>query len=228
MLSGVTDCYQPAERHFRLTRSCLEVALAARQPVCIVTKNALVTRDLDLLSEMARLNVVHVNLSVTSLDTQLARVMEPRTSSPTARLRAIRELSAAGVPTGVLVAPVIPGLNDVEIPAILGEVSAAGARWAGYVLLRLPLAVRPVFQDWLARAVPSKQQRIESMIRATRGGKLNSAKFGDRMKGTGFTADQIRATFQLFAHRHHLDAKHPPLETSLFRPPVASPQLRLF
>ncbi len=228
MLSGVTDCYQPAERHFRLTRGCLEVALAARQPVCIVTKNALVTRDLDLLSEMARLNIVHVNLSVTSLDAPLARVMEPRTSSPAVRLRAIRELSAAGIPTGVLVAPVIPGLNDVEIPAILSEVSAAGARWAGYVLLRLPLAVRPVFQDWLARAVPSKQRRIESMIRSTRGGKLNSAKFGDRMKGSGFAADQIRATFKLFARRNHLDGKHPPLDTSLFRSRLDAAQLRLF
>ena len=140
-MSGVTDCYQPAERQFRLTRGCLEVALEARQPMGIITKNALVLRDLDLLGEMARLNLVHVHLSVTSLDEELARTMEPRTSRPAARLRAITALTAAGVPTSAMVAPVIPGLNDSEIPALLAALAAAGAIKAGYTLVRLPLAV---------------------------------------------------------------------------------------
>ncbi|MBI1900368.1 MAG: PA0069 family radical SAM protein [Planctomycetia bacterium] len=227
--SGVTDCYQPAERHFRLTRQCLEVALEARQPISIVTKNALVTRDLDLLSEMAKLRVISVALSITSLDQSLARVMEPRTSSPAARLGAIEKLAAAGVPAMAMVAPVIPGLNDSEIPQILEAAKNAGARSAAYILLRLPLNVRPVFLDWLARTQPERKERVESRIRSTREGKLNDANFGSRMRGKGEIADQIARTFKVFARKHGLDRKLPEPDTSAFRRPrTSSGQLHLF
>ncbi len=219
-LSGVTDPYQPAERHFRLSRGCLEVAAAARQPMTIITKNALVLRDLDLLRDMATANLVHVNVSVTTLDAALARSMEPRTSTPQARLQAVRELSAAGVPVRVLVAPVIPGLNDSEIPAILKAASEAGARAAGFVLLRLPLTVAPVFREWLEREQPGRAERIESRVRDVRGGKLNDAEFGKRMTGTGEVARQIHGLFELFARRYRLDGGLPAYDCSRFRPPV--------
>jgi DNA repair photolyase len=228
-MSGVTDCYQPAERRFRLTRQCLEVALEARQPIGIITKNALVLRDLDLLRAMARLSLVHVHLSVTSLDEELARTMEPRTSRPAARLRTIEALVAAGVPTSVMVAPIIPGLNDSEIPAILAAAAKAGAIKAGYTLVRLPLAVAPIFTDWLTRTQPTRAARVEGLIRATRGGKLNSSRFGERMKGSGLIAEQIHQTFRLFARKHDLDRAMPELDFTQFRPPASkSGQLRLF
>jgi DNA repair photolyase len=227
--SGITDCYQPAERQFRLTRGCLEVASEARQPVGIVTKNALVLRDLDLLAPMARDGVVAVSLSITTLDTELARVMEPRTSIPEARLRAIRELSAAGVPVQVMVAPIIPGLNDSEIPAILDAARQAGARSAGYVLLRLPLSVEPVFLEWLERTQPTKKERIEQRIRQSREGKLNSSEFGNRMRGTGEIAGQIGNMFRVFVRKQGLDRGLPPLRCDLFRPPTdGKGQQRLF
>jgi DNA repair photolyase len=228
-MSGVTDCYQPAERRFRLTRACLEVALEARQPIGIITKNALVLRDLDVLREMARLNLVHVHLSVTSLDEELVRTMEPRTSRPAARLRAIAALRAANVPASAMVAPIIPGLNDSEVPALLAAAAEAGAIKAGYTLVRLPLAVAPIFTDWLARAQPTRAARVESLVRATRGGKLNSSQFGERMRGSGLIAEQIDQTFRLFARKHNLDRPMPELDYSQFRPPVPeSGQLRLF
>src|SRR5579872_5831409 len=217
--SGVTDCYQPAERRFRITRGCLEVALEARQPVGIITKNALVLRDLDLLQEMARLHLMHVNLSVTSLDDELARSMEPRTSRPRARLRAVETLAAAGVPAAVMVAPVIPGLNDSEIPALLKAAQDAGAIAAGYVLLRLPLAVSPIFADWLRRTQPVRAAKVEGLIRSTRGGNLNSSQFGERMKGSGVIADEIGKTFRLFARKFGLDKPMPELDFTQFRPP---------
>ena len=154
VMSGVTDCYQPAERRFGITRQCLEVALEARQAIGIITKNALVLRDLDLLREMASMDLVHVSISVTTLDAELARTMEPRTSTPAARLRAIRELSQAGIPVRVMAAPIIPSLNDREIPAILEAAAKAGAKAASYTLLRLPLTVKPVFLEWLERTQP--------------------------------------------------------------------------
>jgi len=229
MISGVTDCYQPAERAFRITRACLEVALAARQPVTIVTKNALVTRDLDVLSELARLNLVAVAVSVTTLRPELVGELEPRTSRPEARLRALRQLSAAGVPTRAMVAPIIPGLNDSEIPAILEAVRDAGAQSAGYILLRLPYAVKPIFLDWLARTQPSHAERIESLIRSTRDGQLSNSEWGKRFRGTGQIAAQIQQTFEVFRHKYGLDQPHASLDTSQFRPPVpTSGQLRLF
>lgn len=228
-LSGVTDCYQPAERRFQLTRGCLEVMRDARQAVAIVTKNALVARDLDLLAPLAAQRLVHVYISITSLDDTLARTMEPRTATPSARLRTVRTLAEAGVPVGVLMAPVIPGLNDQEMPAVLQAARAAGARTAGYVLLRLPLAVRPVFEQWISSAYPDRAERVLGHIRATRGGRMNTSRWGERLRGSGAYAEQIRQTFQVFRTKHGLDQPLPELDCSQFvRPGPEGGQLRLF
>ena len=227
--SGVTDCYQPAEREYQLTRGCLEVALEARQPVGIITKNALVTRDLDLLAGMVPFHTVSVSVSITTLDASLAATMEPRTSAPHAKLRAIRELTDAGIPVTAMIAPVIPGLTDSEIPAILEAVAAAGAKSASYIVLRLPWNVRPIFLEWLERTQPSKRQLVESRIRSTRDGELNNPHFGNRMRGAGEIADQIRQTFQVFARKLGLNTELKPLSTEHFRRPTpSSGQLRLF
>lgn len=229
MLSGVTDCYQPAEKEFRITRSLLEVALAAGQPLCIITKNARIVRDLDLLTELAKRNLVHVSLSITTLDTELARLMEPRTSTPAARLRALQELSQAGVPTRIMTAPVIPSLNDAEIPALLKAAAEAGAQSAGWVLLRLPFSVKPVFFEWLERVRPLARDRIEQAIRETRGGELYSSQWRERQTGKGLLAEQIGAIFRTFAKRYGLDGPSPVLDTTQFRPPASpSGQLWLF
>lgn len=229
VFSGVTDCYQPAERQFRLTRQCLEVALECRLPVGIVTKNALVVRDLELLREMASHRLIHVNVSVTTLDAELARSMEPRTSIPSARLRAVEMLAQAGIPTRVMVAPIIPGLNDSEVPAILEAAKAAGALAASYVLLRLPLTVEPVFREWLSRTQPLKAQKIEGLIRETRDGNLSSSDWGKRMVGTGQIAEQVRGLFQIFVKKFGLDRPLPPHDFTQFRPAKPrSGQLRLF
>jgi DNA repair photolyase len=228
-ISGVTDCYQPAERHYKLTRACLAVAAECRQPAGIITKNALVTRDIDLLQELAKHRAAHVSVSITSLDAQLARVMEPRTSSPAARLRAIHDLNAAGIPTSVMVAPIIPGLNDSEIPAILTEARKAGAQGAGYVLLKLATTVREVFLDWLERHYPDRYPRIETLIRSTRAGRLNDSKFGRRQRGTGPVADLIADSFNLWTTRLGFPDDDEPLNTESFRPPpLTSGQLTLF
>jgi DNA repair photolyase len=227
--SGITDCYQPAERVYELTRRCLQVASEAGQPIGVITKNRLVTRDLDVLRPMAERSLVHVSLSVTTLDEKLARRMEPRTSRPSARLEAIRELSAAGVPTRVMIAPIIPGLNDSEIPQILKAAKEAGAGAAGHVLLRLSGSVRPVFLEWLSRSEPTRAARVEAAIRQTRDGKLNDTQFGRRMRGTGTRAEQIDQTFATFAKRYGLDGPLSPFDFSHFRPPsVSGGQLRLF
>jgi DNA repair photolyase len=218
-MSGVTDCYQPVERRLKLTRSCLEVMLEARQPVGMISKNVLMVRDLDVLAPMAEMRLVNVSLSMTTLDPELARTMEPRTATPAAKLRAIRELTAAGVPTRVMVAPVIPGLTDEELPRILEAAAEAGARSAGYILVRLPFAVRPIFQDWLARNFPLKKDRVEGLIRSTRGGRLNDPRWGSRMSGEGAYADQIEQTFNVFAKKYRLDGSLPPLDSSQFRRP---------
>ena len=229
IFSGVTDCYQPVEQEFRLTRQCLGVALEARQPIGIITKNALILRDLDLLTEMAALRLVHVNVSITTLDASLARSMEPRTSSPSARLRTVRQLTDAGVPVRVMVAPIIPSLNDSEIPSILAAAAKAGAKGAGFVLLRLPLTVRPVFLEWLERTRPDCRSRIEAAIRSTRDGKLNSSDFGKRLKASGRISDQISQIFKTFVKRHGLDGQLPSSDCQSFRPPKPrSGQLRLF
>lgn len=229
MLSGVTDPYQPCERQFRVTRSCLEVALEARQPIDIITKNALITRDLDLLGEMARLRLVRAAISLTTLDADLARTLEPRTSAPHARLRAIRELSSAGVPVRVMTAPVIPGLNDSEVPKLLEAAAEAGATSAGYVMLRLPHAVAPIFLAWLEKHRPLAKAKVENAIRGTRDGALYDADFSQRMRGTGLVAEQVQKLFNIFAKKFKLDGPQSPSDVSQFQPPPPkSGQRRLF
>ena len=225
--SGATDCYQPCERQFRVTRGCLEVCAELRQPIAIITKNALVTRDLDLLASLARDNCAAVYVSVTTLDPDLAGQLEPRASRPAARLRAIRELSAAGVPVGVMVAPVIPGLTDHEMPAILAAAAEAGARRAGYLIMRLPYAVKDVFLAWLDAHAPAKKTRIIDRVREIRGGQLNVSEWGKRQKGEGIFADQIRDLFHATARRAGLNQERVALSTAHFRPPGGR-QLDLF
>jgi DNA repair photolyase len=227
-LSGNTDCYQPVERRLQLTRRCLEVFEAFRNPVGIVTKSALVARDADVLAALAGDAAAHVMVSITSLDRDLARRMEPRAAQPERRLEAIRTLSAAGVPVGVLVAPVIPGLNDEEIPRILEAAAAAGACSASWVLLRLPKPVDVLFSGWLTEHFPARRERILGRIRECRDGRLSDPRFGRRMRGEGVYAEQIKALFHAAAKRHRLDQPLPPLNTAAFRrPPQAGEQFRL-
>jgi DNA repair photolyase len=229
VFSGVTDCYQPAERKFGITRACMAVAAECRQPVGIITKNSLVVRDLDLLTELAGHKAVHVSLSITSLDPELARAMEPRTSAPEARLRAIRDLSAAGIPTNVMVAPIIPGLNDSEMPAILAAAREAGASGAGYVMVKLATTVREVFLDWLQRTYPDRRPRIETLIRSTRAGRLNDSQFGRRQRGTGPVADLIADSFEMWTKKLGFPHDDTRLNREAFRPPrAASGQMQLF
>lgn len=225
---GVTDCYQPAEREFRLTRQCLELANSCNQPISIITKNALVLRDLDVLREMASRRLAHVNVSITTLDVELAHTMEPRTSIPAARLRAVQTLAEAGVPVRVMVAPIIPGLNDHEAPAIMKAAKEAGASDARYVLLRLPLTVEPVFREWLSRTQPLKAEKVEGLLRQTRQGEMSDSAWGQRMMGTGEIADQIHSMFQVF--RKKLGFQNlPEIDATQFHPPApTSGQLRLF
>lgn len=229
VLSGVTDCYQPIERELGITRQCLEVALEANQPVEIVTKNRLALRDVDLYRELARRRLVHANVAVTTLDPSLARAMEPRTAPPEKRLETIAGLAEAGVPARVLIAPVVPGLTDRELPSILRAARAAGARAASYVLLRLPGSVRPIFLDWLAQVYPEKQAMVEASIQATRGGAWSDPRFGSRMRGEGERAEQIQNLFRVFARKEGLDGALPPMDTSQFRTPIgADGQMYLF
>ena len=216
-VSGVTDCYQPIERRLQLTRRCLEVLLEFRNPCAVVTKNHLVTRDIDLLRQLAEFNAAAVFLSVTTLDAELARTLEPRASQPAGRLAAIRELTAAGIPAGVMVAPVIPGLNDHEIPTILSAASKAGAVCAGYVALRLPHAVANLFQEWLERHAPDKKDKVLGRIRDMRGGRLNDPRFGSRMRGDGPIADMIKKLFTVGCERARISSKGPELSTAHFR-----------
>jgi len=224
-LGSATDPYQPVERRLNLTRRCLEVFAEFRNPVALVTKNALVARDADVLGELARLDGAHAYVSVTSLDSELARIMEPRASAPAARLRAIRELRQAGVPVGVLIAPMIPGLTDHEAPAILKAVAEAGAITAGYVILRLPYAVKELFADWLGRHFPDRVDKILGRIRATRGGRLNDPRFGSRMSGEGFWVETFNRFFHVHRAKHGLDRLMPRLSTAHFRRPEKQPSL---
>ncbi len=226
-ISGVTDPYQPVERRLRLTRQCLEVLAEFRNPVVIITKNHLVTRDLDLLGELAHHEGAAVYLSVTTLNTRLARTMEPRTSYPTRRLAAIEALARAGVPAGVLVAPVIPGLTDHELASIIAAATKAGARFAGYVLLRLPHAVAPLFEGWLTEHLPDRKDKVLNRIRAIRGGRLNDPRFDSRMKGEGIFAEQIAALFSLACRKAGIVARGPHLSIAAFRRPTPA-QASLF
>lgn len=225
MISGVTDCYQNCEKEFELTRQCLEVALDFRYPVQLITKNGLIRRDLDLIEKLAAFSLVSVAISVTSLDQSLTRVMEPRTSSPEARIDAIRQVANVGCPTMVMVAPIIPGINEQEIPQVLKAASEAGATRAGYVALRLPLTVEPVFLDWLERHYPDRTDKVIERIRTMRDGKLNSSTYGERMTGKGIWGQQIRHLMTTFCKRYDLDCgvsygkptERPKLNCDLFR-----------
>jgi DNA repair photolyase len=224
-ISGVTDPYQPIERHLGLTRQCLQVLAEFRNPVMIITKSQRVTRDLDVVQELASHRAVAVFLSVTTLDGQLSRILEPRASQPAGRLAALQALREAGVPAGVLVAPVIPGLTDHEIPGILEATAAAGAQFAGYVVLRLPHAVRGLFEDWLSRHLPDKKEKVLGRIRDLRGGKLNDPNFGTRMKGQGIWADTFRDLFQLSCRQAGIQGQAPELTTKAFRRPAGDQRL---
>ncbi|RWX62561.1 PA0069 family radical SAM protein [Mesorhizobium sp. M4B.F.Ca.ET.089.01.1.1] len=211
-----TDPYQPIEKQYRIMREILEVLEARGHPVGIVTKSALVTRDIDILSRMAERGLAKVALSVTTLDRMLARTMEPRASTPTKRLEAIRQLSDAGIPTSVMVAPIIPGLTDPEMERILDSARAAGAREAGYVVLRLPLEVAPIFKDWLLRHYPDRYRHVMSLIRSMRDGKDYDSEWGKRMKGAGPYAWQIGRRFEITAKRLGLNAERRQLRTDQF------------
>jgi DNA repair photolyase len=224
-MSGVTDCYQPVERKLELTRRCLEVLADFRNPVGIITKNHLVTRDIDLLQELARHQAVSVAISITTLDPELAKVLEPRASPPARRLAAVRELHAAGIPVMVMMAPVIPGLTDHEMPALFAAVAEAGAFDVHYVALRLPWAVAPLFEEWLDRHAPGHKEKVLSRVREMRGGKLYDAKWGERMKGTGFFAEQMRTLYEVARRRAGLPKGHREQSAAAFR--VPSPQLLL-
>ncbi|WP_425145739.1 PA0069 family radical SAM protein [Deinococcus sp.] len=218
-MSGVTDIYQPAERHFRLTRQLLEVLLDFRNPVTLITKNALILRDLDLLSELARLRLVSVALSVTTLREDLRRTMEPRTSTAARRLDAVAKLSAAGVPVGVMMGPVIPGLTDEELPAVVKAAAAAGALWAGYNVVHFPHGTAELFLDWLERCYPQARRRVEGRIREVRGGELNDPRFGSRMTGTGPYAQSIAALYRVACLRAGLPRARERLDVTGFRVP---------
>ncbi len=225
-ISGVTDPYQPIERKLRITRRCLEVLARFRNPVGIITKNRLVTRDVDVLGELAESSCAAVNISVTSLDENLQRVLEPRTSPPQARLDAISKLRDACVPVGVMVAPIIPGLTDHEMPAILRACAGAGAQFAGYTIMRLPFAVAPLFERWLDEHFPERKAKVLSRIRAIRGGeKLSDPRWGTRIKGEGIFAEQIAALFQMSCRKFGIGPR-PQLSTERFRRPRE--QLKLF
>jgi DNA repair photolyase len=215
-ISGNTDCYQPAERHFQLTRACLEVFIHFRNPVSIITKNALILRDVDILREMAHLNIVHVLVSMITLDPDLVRKMEPRTATPSARLHTINELAKAGVPVGLNLAPVIPGLTDQEIPALLKAAADNGATAAAFAPVRLPGAVEPLFVEWIRRIFPDRAAKVLNRIKSIHEGKLNDSRFGSRMTGKGEIARVMRDLFELHASRYHLNNGWEDLTTEHF------------
>ncbi len=223
-LSGVTDPYQPIERKLQLTRGCLEVLVEFRNPVMIVTKNHLVARDRDLLAELAKHQAVSVMLGITTLDAELAGIMEPRASRPQGRLDAIRELAEVGVPVGVLVAPVIPGLTDHEMPAIMHEARTAGATMAGFTMLRLPHGVGDLVESWLSQHFPDRKDKVLGRIREVRSGKRNDSNFGSRMRGEGPLAEMTNQMFQL-AYRKEGFSAGKPMSVAAFRRPDETPTL---
>ena len=228
-IGGNTDPYQPQERTLRVTRQVLEVLSAFRHPLSIITKSALIARDLDILGPMGEAGLARAAVSITTLDRKLARIMEPRAATPQRRLDAIRSLSAAGVPTIVMFAPVIPGLNDAELEAVLRAAAAAGAMGAGYVALRLPLEIKDLFHDWLKTSLPDRAARVMSLVRQMRGGRDYDPQWGKRMKGEGPIAELVAARFKIARRRLGLDRTAPPLDVSQFRVPArAGDQIDLF
>jgi DNA repair photolyase len=228
VMSGVTDPYQPIESKLGITRGCLEVMVEHRQAVAIVTKSRLVLRDLDLLGELNRHQAAHVAVSLTTLDNALASKMEPRAASPSDRLWTIRRLAAAGIPVMVMTAPIIPAINDRELPALLKAAADAGATSAGYVLLRLPHQNKALFEEWLDRHFPDRKKHVLNILRQTRGGELYDPAWNTRMTGQGAFADQIQQTFTLFARRFGLHQRRHELNTDAFRRPADAAQFQLF
>jgi len=228
-LSGVTDPYQPVEKTLEITRRCLEVLAEARNPVGVITKSGLVARDAGLLAELAGHRAAVVSVSITTLDPEIARTMEPRAGSPRRRLEAIARLAEAGVPVGVMAAPIVPGLTDHEIPRILEAAAGAGASFAGYTLLRLPGAVAGLFEGWLDEHFPDRKDRVLNRVRDLRGGRLNESRFGHRMHGVGPIAEHIRGLFNQTRRRLGLDQRSYELSTDAFRrPKLDQAQLDLF
>ena len=225
-LSGNTDCYQPAERKFKLTRQLLEIALEYKQPIGMITKNSLILRDQDLLQEMARQNLCMVYVSINSLNEDLRQVMEPRTTTAKQRFKIVEQLSKAGIPVGVMVAPLIPGLSDHEIPKILKSVADAGAIKAGYTIVRLNGAIAQIFEDWLHKNFPDRFEKVWHMIQSCHGGHVNDSRFGDRMQGDGNIAKMIKDSFKLHCRLNGLNTNEIILDHSLFK--VPSDQMSLF
>ena len=227
-ISGITDCYQPLERKLRITRSIVEVLTEFRNPLAFITKNHLVTRDVDLLKSMSEINAVRGFISITSLDPKLIERMEPRTSRPALRLKAIETLAKAGIPMGVMVAPVIPGLTDSEIPQILESARNAGAEWAGYTPVRLPYGVGTLFEAWLSQHFPDRKEKILNRIREIRGGKINDPNFNTRMRGTGLYAEHLRSLFKLYTKKLGMNQISIELSTEHFQRPGEGKQFSLF
>ena len=228
-IGGDTDPYQPVERTLRVTRALIETLSRFRHPFSIITKSALITRDIDLMAPMAAEGLVHASVSITSLDRRLARSMEPRAATPERRLDAVRQLAAAGIPTNVMFAPIIPGLNDHEMEGVLQRAAEAGAMSAHYVLLRLPLEIKDLFAEWLETDHPDRARRVMSLVRQTRGGAAYQSEFGKRMRGDGPVADLIAERFRKARKRFGLDRPSPPYDLTKFRvPPKAGDQMGLF
>jgi DNA repair photolyase len=225
-ISGNTDCYQPAERKYRITRQLLEIALEYKQPIGMITKNALILRDTDLLAEMAKLNLVSAYMSINSLNEDLRSKMEPRTATSKQRLKVIEELSKAGIPMGVVVAPLVPGLSDHEIPSILKAAASAGAKSAGYTIVRLNGAIAGIFEDWLRKNYPDRFEKVWHSIQSCHAGKVNDSRFRDRMRGDGNIAQMISDNFKLHCRLNHLNETRIELNSSLFQVPKI--QLSLF
>lgn len=224
-LSGNTDCYQPAEKKFRITRQLLEICLRYRNPVAILTKNSLISRDIDVLKELARLNLVSAALSVTSLNEDTRRALEPRTATGQKRLQTMGALHEAGIPVGVMTAPLIPGLNDHEVPAMIEAAAANGARWAGFTIVRLNGAIAEIFREWVYRHYPDRADKILNQIRACHNGTLNDSRFYDRMRGEGVLAESIHQMHRLACKRFLAGRSAPKLDTTLF---MRGGQLKLF
>lgn len=225
-LSGNTDCYQPAERKYKLTRKLLEIALAYKQPISMITKNSLILRDLDLLQELAKVNLISVYVSITSLNEKLRLKLEPRTTTAKQRLKIIEELSKAGLPTGVMTAPMIPGLNDYEMPAILKKSANCGCKSAGYTVVRLNGAISDIFEDWLRKNFPDRFNKVWHQIQSCHNGNVNDSRFGTRMHGEGNFAEMIKNTFKLHCRLNGLNLERVHLVNSLFK--VPKPQMSLF
>lgn len=217
MFSGNTDCYQPVERRLNITRQCLEVFLKYRHPLGMITKNALIQKDIGIIKQLAELNLISVTISITTLNRELSRKLEPRTSVPKKRLETVYKLASAGIPTGVNVAPIIPGLNDEEIPAILKEASENGARHAGRIMLRLPYSVKDLFIDWISRNYPEKASKIINRIHEIRNGELSSAEWGKRFSGEGVYAEHIHDLFRKSCNKYGLNKERTVIRTDLFR-----------